>query len=102
MMKRYQFGFILGLVVSLAPLAAEEDEPPKLRLGEAVQPKAYAIELNLVPESEYFSGIVTIQISVAAPPPWVIWLNARHRRRRRRRRRGGAAGCDRDHRRGRR
>jgi alanyl aminopeptidase len=69
--------FVLGLTLALEPVAAEGDLPPELRLGDAVQPKEYSIQLRLNPESETFSGTVVIPIHVAVPPPEVIWLNAR-------------------------
>ena len=48
---------------------------PGLRLGEAVTPRHYVLDLKLDPAREGFSGAVDIDVEVAAPTS-VIWLNA--------------------------
>ena len=50
-------------------------EPPKLRLGDAVEPSRYSVELTLVPGSDSFQGVVDIHIDVRTPSQ-IIWLNA--------------------------
>jgi len=68
----------LAIVPCLAlgtALAAPTYEPPKLRLGNAVEPSRYAVELTLIPGSEMFQGVVDIQVNVRNPSP-IIWLNA--------------------------
>jgi len=63
----YLAGMALGAVT--AP------EPPKLRLGDAVQPIRYAVDLTVNPDRNTFRGAVEIEWDVRTPSQ-VIWLNA--------------------------
>ncbi len=60
------FGFVLG---------APSLDPPQLRLGDAVTPSHYSVELTLVPDRDSFQGVVNIDVDVRVPSQ-IIWLNA--------------------------
>lgn len=49
--------------------------PPKLRLGEQVEPTRYAVELTVVPTDDTFSGAIDIDLELRAATSF-IWLNA--------------------------
>src|SRR5712691_10230678 len=70
--------FCLAIVPCVAlgsAFAAPSLEPPKLRLGDTVEPSRYSLELTLIPGNDSFQGVVDIQIDVRTPSP-IIWLNA--------------------------
>jgi len=69
------FFAILPCIALGSAFAAPALEPPKLRLGDAVEPSSYAVQLTLVPGSESFQGVVDIHIDVRTPSQ-IIWLNA--------------------------
>jgi cytosol alanyl aminopeptidase len=50
-------------------------EPPGLRLPDGVRPTGYQLELTVVPGEDRFSGVVTAELSLAAPAE-VLWLHA--------------------------
>jgi len=56
-------------------LAESSPSPPQLRLGDAVQPSRYAVDLTVVPNRDTFQGIVDIDIDIRTPSQ-LIWLNA--------------------------
>ena len=56
-------------------IAAPAGEAPKLRLGNSVLPRHYAVELTLEPGKDTFSGVVDIDVDVRQPQD-TIWLNA--------------------------
>jgi len=60
-------------LISLASAA----EPPKLRLGDDVQPRHYRLDLTLIPEQDTFTGNVEIDLDIRKPTD-LIWLNARN------------------------
>lgn len=61
-----------------APAATVSDsEPPVARLGNAVVPTRYQIELRIDPSQEQFAGVVTIDISVNEPRD-AIWLHGKY------------------------
>src|SRR5580704_11677840 len=66
---------LLCAVLSSALLSAAPGEAPKLRLGNSVLPRHYAVELTLEPGKDTFSGVVDIDIDVRQPQD-TIWLNA--------------------------
>ena len=47
---------------------------PRLRLGDAVRPTGYEVELTLRPEADSFPGRVTIDLELREPTT-VIWLH---------------------------
>jgi hypothetical protein len=61
-------------MVPESAIAAPSLEPPKLRLGDAVAPSRYSVELTLVSGNDSFEGVVDIQIDVRASSR-IIWLN---------------------------
>jgi alanyl aminopeptidase len=64
------------LALSCAVLiAAPTGEVPKMRLGNSVLPRHYAVELTLEPGKDTFAGVVDIDIDVRQPQD-TIWLNA--------------------------
>ncbi|MBV8820052.1 MAG: M1 family metallopeptidase, partial [Acidobacteriaceae bacterium] len=63
------------LLFAVAGFAAKGPEPPKLRLGDAVIPSRYAIDLTIVPDHDDFKGSAAIEVSVKQPEN-IIWLNA--------------------------
>ena len=56
-------------------LAAAEDNPPTLRLGDHARPTRYSVELTVVPTNERFDGAIDIDIDLRAPTS-TLWLNA--------------------------
>ncbi len=54
-----------------------KSEPPVARLGNAVVPRGYQIELRIDPSQERFSGVVTIDVSVNEPRD-AIWLHGKN------------------------
>jgi alanyl aminopeptidase len=50
-------------------------EPPKLRLGDNVQPVRYAVDLTVIPDHDTFRGVVDISVDIRTPSA-VVWLNA--------------------------
>src|SRR3984893_2091385 len=66
---------ILPCIALGSAFAAPSLEPPKLRLGDAVVPSRYSVELTLVPGSDSFQGAVDIHLDVRTPSR-IIWLNA--------------------------
>jgi alanyl aminopeptidase len=50
-------------------------EPPKLRLGDNVQPVRYAVDLTVIPDHDTFRGVVDISVDIRTVTP-VVWLNA--------------------------
>ena len=68
MPRRY---FAVCCVITLASAA----EPPKLRLGDDVQPRRYRLELAVIPEQDNFSGSIDIDLDIRRPTD-LIWLNA--------------------------
>ncbi|WP_224365618.1 M1 family metallopeptidase [Hyalangium versicolor] len=64
---------------SAAPPAATpswpEPQPPALRLGEAVRPVHYLLDLTLLPSEPTYSGTVTVDLDVREPTRQV-WLHA--------------------------
>ncbi len=68
---------MIPLVVLFCGLssAAPAGEAPKLRLGDSVLPRHYAVELTLQPGKDTFSGIADIDVEVRQPQD-TIWLNA--------------------------
>src|ERR1700738_4717301 len=60
---------------SLSCFAANAPEPPKLRLGNAVMPDRYAIDLTIVPDQDAFHGKADIAVRFNQPES-LVWLNA--------------------------
>ena len=56
-------------------IAAPAGEAPKLRLGDSVLPRHFAVEMTLEPGKDTFSGVVDIDVEVRQPQD-TIWLNA--------------------------
>lgn len=57
--------------------AARTSEPPVARLGDAVVPNRYRIELRIDPTQDRFSGVVSIELSVNEPID-AIWLHGKY------------------------
>lgn len=55
--------------------APADPKPPVLRLGDAVSPTRYVVDLAIDPSKTSFHGSVTIDLALAAPTSFV-WLNA--------------------------
>ena len=55
------------LLAAALPLAAADRTPPAMRLGDDVQPTAYALTLRIDPRTEPFTGRVAIDVDVARP-----------------------------------
>ncbi len=71
-----------GLVLAATPFAllatlAAADEAPVGRLGKAVVPTQYQLELAIDPSKDRFSGQVVIDISLNAPQD-AIWLHGKN------------------------
>jgi alanyl aminopeptidase len=64
-------------VAPLAFLAAQADAPPTARLGDAVVPTQYRVELDIDPSKEAFSGNVVIDITLKNASD-AIWLHGRN------------------------
>jgi alanyl aminopeptidase len=62
---------------SLTFLAAQADSPPVARLGNAVAPTQYRIELAIDPAKDMFSGKVVIDVTLNASQD-AIWLHGRN------------------------
>ena len=71
------FRSLLLASASLAPLAAHADSPPIARLGNAVVPTQYRVELAIDPAEDRFSGQVVIDVALNAPRD-AIWLHGRN------------------------
>jgi alanyl aminopeptidase len=56
----------LALAASCA-VASGSDTPPPGRLGAAVRPLAYTLDLTILPERDDFAGTAAIRVDVAAP-----------------------------------
>lgn len=61
------------LLLAVCAVAAE---PPKLRLGDDVQPVRYRLDLTVIPQQDTFTGKIEIDLDVRKPTD-VVWLNAR-------------------------
>ncbi len=70
-MPEYCVAFLC--LISLASAA----EPPKLRLGDDVQPRRYRLDLTVIPEQDTFNGKVEVDLDIRKPTD-LIWLNARN------------------------
>jgi alanyl aminopeptidase len=67
----------IRLSLAIASLAAAlAQQPPQLRLGHAVEPVRYAVDLTIVPAEDTFSGTIDIALKVREATP-LIWLNAK-------------------------
>jgi len=68
---------MLGCVAVLcsASHAAAEGEAPKLRLGNAVVPSHYSVELTLEPGKDTFHGVADVDVDIREPQN-TVWLNA--------------------------
>jgi len=67
---------LAGLVATLlAAAAAAEPLPPQLRLPTSARPVRQAVDLNVDPNLEAFSGTVEIEVEVREPVD-PLWLNA--------------------------
>jgi alanyl aminopeptidase len=58
-----------------ATAKAEASTPPAVRLPAGARPTRYAVDLTLSPESESFSGVIDIELTVERPLR-TLWLNA--------------------------
>src|SRR5580700_1730885 len=74
-MRCCRFTFLI-LFLFASALWAATNEVPKLRLGDAVRPVKYAVDLTLLPENLTFSGAIDIDIEIQESSS-VIWLNAK-------------------------
>ncbi len=60
----------------LLPVAfASAQQPPAFQLEKSAVPKRYAVELNVNPADQHFSGTIDIELDIRQPSA-VIWLNA--------------------------
>lgn len=64
-------------VVLATPQAPAEESPPPGRLGQAVVPVSYRIELSIDPSQSHFSGEVQIDVMLAEPRD-AIWLHGKN------------------------
>ena len=55
--------------------AAQDPQPPQLRLGDAATPRAYDVRLAIDPRTTAFEGEVRIEMRINRATP-VLWLNA--------------------------
>src|SRR5271166_7006443 len=74
---RFSFAVLPCLFLGSVFAAPPSLDPPKLRLGDAVAPTGYSVELTLVPDREVFQGVMVISVDVRTPSQ-IIWLNATH------------------------
>ena len=51
-------------------------DPPKLRLGDDIQPVRYRLDLTVLPQQDIFTGKMEIDLEVRKPTD-MVWLNAR-------------------------
>jgi alanyl aminopeptidase len=66
-----------GSLCALLAISVFAAQPPKLRLGDDVQPERYRLDLTLIPEQDTFSGRIEIDLDIHKPTD-VVWLNARN------------------------
>src|SRR5262245_28087946 len=64
-----------GALAPATPARAAVATPPKLRLGDAVQPLRYAARLAVDPAQPTFKGSLELSLRVARPTD-LVWLNA--------------------------
>ncbi len=64
------------LLFSLAARAAADPDPPVMKLGDAVRPLAYSLDLTLLPEQTDFIGKVEIDVELQRPLDF-FWINGR-------------------------
>jgi alanyl aminopeptidase len=86
-MTRPRTSFLVALLflsqIALAPSALAQatpvpaPKPPGLRLGDAVRPLRYALELTVVPSEETFSGTVEIDVALRTATT-LVWINSKN------------------------
>ena len=62
------------LLVAPQAVAAADPPPPVMKLGDAVRPVAYTLDLTVLPESTSFEGKVEIDIELQRPLDF-FWIN---------------------------
>ena len=67
---------VLLSVASFAQAGSETPMPPKLRLGDDARPSACAVELWVLPEQDYFTGEVVIDVEFERSTAF-LWLHGR-------------------------
>lgn len=67
--------FVSAAIGCAIAAAAPADQAPKLRLGDAVRPMRYNVDLTITPGQDTFSGTLDTNIDVRQPQN-VVWLNA--------------------------
>lgn len=72
--NKSSIALVLAACLAGSALALSYPEP-KLRLGDAVQPSSYAVELTVVPNRDTFQGVVDIHLDIRTSSP-IVWLNA--------------------------
>ncbi|MCL5743885.1 MAG: M1 family peptidase, partial [Acidobacteria bacterium] len=75
LMRALPVAFLLAFLSGSA--ASPRLTPPTLRLGDNVRPTRYAVELEVVPTRDTFTGTIDIDVRLLEAEP-VIWLNARN------------------------
>ncbi|MEI6394570.1 MAG: M1 family peptidase, partial [Verrucomicrobiota bacterium] len=67
---------VLLSMASFAQAGSETPMPPKLRLGDDARPSACAVELWVLPEQDYFTGEVVIDVEFERSTAF-LWLHGR-------------------------
>jgi alanyl aminopeptidase len=67
---------IAALLLGAALARAADPAPPVMKLGDAVRPLGYALDLRLLPDSPGFDGKVEIDIELQRPLDF-FWINGR-------------------------
>ncbi|MEN3293451.1 MAG: hypothetical protein V7642_2704 [Burkholderiales bacterium] len=73
--NRIFFTFFLLCSLYSAVASAATADPPRMRLGDAIQPLAYDAALTIVPSADTFEGHIEIEINITTSQDF-YWLNA--------------------------